>query len=800
MGVAGLLLLIRHAEGQNGGGRATISSYYPSNGPISGGTMISITGTGFITTGNIRSKCNFRDRSGRASAFGRSQISNSTHITCILPDTSFFFTFPLRQEGELVRLSVTAGTGQSSDPVDFLVYDTSSILITSLTPNQALTNTSNGTRITITGQGFIDTGEITCALESHAETITPATFTNYSSLQCSLPLRQVASRIRVIVSLNGQILNALPSLAGVLMFTFYSSPPQIVSSYLSSSYVRVTLQFDREAEIGAEEIRDIETRNPADNFADLRLDCSEVFNRNALSLIGSTSVCVWHNSQQRAVIVHLSSDSDIRVGTHLGINEHSIRTRNVLYSRQATGSMAIASTSGIHLLPTVVLEAPSSIPMCSDFTISGEKSLNGGPRSLEYEWRVGMEVDQLVNLIPDPLFAMYVPVGFTTQSRLTIPSTVFYSEMASGSGSGSVLAPLDTYFVQLSVRNFLGFNSTAFLHNVTTTRIPFPAVVIIGEQSRRVQPWRDVLLEGKMLRAANDCTIEFRVSRYSWSIISDAGLNIELGGVKISSTVLILPPDTLQPGSLYTATLTVEFNTGHSSTASVSLMSEEKLEAKLVGGVRRGVGIHDIVDLDGRTSVIHHHPSVLLSVSWSCSAVSVPELGQADSSCENFTSSDNLTVSMPEGSLASGGYQFTLNLSLIRRGPGGNVVTLKSSATQLVIVFPTPVPIIKIITTQSDNFNSVLVHEKFSLDAEVFSLHDGSVFWSTEYVVGKFTNASQLYDYSYQIYFPVTYGNRSICICEYWVGDKSIQFIVMPTIIHSKHSCKGSYMIHVLSQ
>lgn len=723
-----LLLLLRQVEG------TLIASYHPSNGPSTGGTDITITGEGFLTTGNNRSKCNFQREDGRGVVFSQlNQNYNSTHISCVFPVASFF-TSPLPAQGVNVRLSVTAGSGLFSNHVEFLVYDISSVVITAVSPSQALTNSSNGTRVEVTGLGFIDTGEITCALDAQNATTVSAVFVNSTSLECVLPLVPLASRIRLVVSLNGQAVGAILSLADI--FTFYSPPPLIVSSYFGSSYVEVFILFDREIEIGSEDLSTPMTELVLDDTtATLSLNCSQVLDGAAISLLGSTAACSWLNSQQRTIVLHLSSESAVREQTYLGLNEESLRTRGVLYSRLVGGGVVVSSLPRVQLVPTAVLEGPTVVPMCGELVVRGDKSLYGGARELQYEWRVGTEVGVAEGVVPDPAFQDYVPLGFSARSALRIPSTALYSEsFTPGSGSGEEVLSPSTYSIQLVVRNYFGYVSSAVLHNVTATRVVSPSVVIVGGSARRVQAWREILLEGKLLRPANDCAVEFRVASYSWSLDGELA-DQQVQGVQTNLSVLILPPDTLLLGTLYTATLTVIFHTGASSSASVHLESEEGLEARLAGGVRRAVGVEDSIDLDGSPSLVHHHPSTGLRASWHCFPVSIPELGQANVSCESFTSSDSIRHSVPGGSLPPGGYEFTLTLSLIGEG---NITTLQSSVSQLLAVFPNSVPTVRIASTQSVNVNSVLVHRKFALGAEFSTPSEGRVQWTVEYVEGEF--------------------------------------------------------------
>lgn len=740
--VVGLLLLCRILQA----GSQNIVSYLPRNGPASGGTIIDIEGERFITTGNRRSKCNFQRMDGRGSAFSRfNQLHNSTHISCTMPDVQFFFSSssPLPPEGAFIQLSITGVSGQSN-PVSFLVYNLTSILITSISPNYDFTNSTNGTRIVATGQGFIDTREITCGLDSQNTSLVPAVHISSSRLECVLPLVRVPSRIGLTVSLNGQPEAAISSPPGVQVMTFYSPAPVITSSYFSPSYTELLLQFDREVEIGPEAISNVSTPLQSDDTADLQVSCSLVFGNAALRLLGDAASCVWQNTQQRGVMVRLSAQSNIGDSTVLDINQTSIRTRHVLFSRQASGSVTITSLPGTHLTPLSVLESPQEIPMCGEFELNGDNSLYGGARGLEYEWTIGTELDEIEMDILNPLMGEYVPNGFTSQSRIDIPVSLFYSNLTTdlGSGSGIVptsdseLLPLVTYYVQLVTRSYLGLSSTTVLHDITTTTSSVPPIIILGERNRTVQPWRETLLEGKILKVSDNCTmIESRVASYSWQVAGEA-LGKGLQGIKTNTSVLILPPDILLPGGSYRVTLTVAFLNRQSSSAYVELYAVEGVEAWLEGGVRRSMGSNDSIHLNGTRSLVRISPTTQLDVVWMCSPVTVPELAMVNSSCDNFTGASNLSLSLPGGSLMPGGYLFTLILSFAQTQNDSEITMIQSTATQLLVVMPhlSP-PRIKI--AHSSDFMSFPVHRKLVIEAEIISLLPGSAVWSTQYVIGK---------------------------------------------------------------
>lgn len=719
----------------------TLNSHYPTTGPVSGGTIITITGEGFIIRGSNRSKCRFH-ADVLASVLGpTSLVINSTHLICTMPDVGSLFSGPLSLRGENVRLAVTASSGQVSNLSNFLVYNQSSFHITHINPNQALANSSNS-YVVIYGHGFLNTGEITCGLELDPSIIISATFNDSSTLQCVLPVVSIPSRLALIVSLNGQLVGAIPASPGALTVTFFSSSPSVTSSYFGSSYVDILLHFDREVEIGPEEMLDPIQEVQVATATDLLLDCECVLSSDSLLLVGRNATCAWRNTQQRVIIIQLSSYSNVTTGSILRLNGGFIRTRHVSYSRLANGVVTVESIFGTELIPSPILEIPGSIPACGHFVISGDMSLYGGYRNLVYEWRVGMEVDETGNVILEPTLQDFIPVGYTSHDHLQFQAIAFPgNEGESGSGSSGDLLPVTTsvtyYSFQLTVRNeVFGSVSSIVVYNLTRSQLP--PLLIVGGRERNVRIWRDILVEGRIVGEGWACGDEHQILSYSWTLMSSTEEMMDLGGTRTNTSVLLLPPHTLQPGFCYTATLTVTLSTMAISTASVSVLlnGEEELLARLAGGTRRSVGVSDNVTLDGTSSVIHIRPTAQLGVAWSCIAVSVPEVSVKGntSSCGSIAEDGNRTLYLSAGRMSPGGYIFTLNLSIIDEN--GNVTSLQSSTSQLVVVLMDLAPIIELVIRNGSRLRSVLVHDKFVLEAEVETAIGGVLYWTTEYVEG----------------------------------------------------------------
>ena len=419
-----LLCMILGAQG------ATIISYFPTNGPVTGGTQINITGEGFIERGTDRTRCRFRAGGLSSRVASINILSNSTHMVCTMPDVSTLLINPLSPNGATIQLAVTGAGRQVSNFVIFLVYDLSFYNISQITPNQTLTN-STSTSVAIYGTNFLNTGEITCSLDSEPLMVVMANFSTSSCLQCFLPSVPVASRQILIVSFNGQLVGTIPANASAVTITFFSPPPLVISTHFRASYVDIILQFDREVEIGPEELPGSLQHVPGTATSNLLLECSQVLDTESAQIIGKTASCSWLNTQQRAVVITLTADSNVTVGSVMRLDGCFIRTRYVDYSRLASGDITV---HGMDLSPSVILEVPQIIPVCGDFLINGDKSLYGGYRDLLYEWSVGMTTDEYGNVILEPRLRTLVPVGYSSTSQIRFSASSFQN---SGSGSGS---------------------------------------------------------------------------------------------------------------------------------------------------------------------------------------------------------------------------------------------------------------------------------------------------------------------------------------------------------------------------
>lgn len=705
-----------------------LEDYTPKSGPVSGGTQINVTGSGFITTGTDRSKCRF-ELSGRGNMLSDVNLNvNETFLTCFLPEIRFLTDSQLQGGNRMTRLSITGSMGTVSNYVEFFLYDLDPMQVCSISPVEGLVNSTNITLL-VWGVNFLDTGEITCSIEGSYKV--PARYINSTSLQCVLAQFPHTTTVAIDISMNGQALaNIAPLTSNSTIFTYFASPPKVQSCQFTPSYAQLLLTFDREVEIGNEERPDI--------FIPSTLSCNDLFSRDMMqSTIGPGSTCFWHNTAQRQVLVQLSSNSQLQPGSLLLIKNNTIRTRYVKYSRLASGDVEV-SLPGIELeqfLPEAVIEAPSIIPYCGNLTISGAKSQYGGSRGLEYKWTVGTDYDVNGTLIQDGVLADYVPNGFTSQSVLELSSDVFNPDLL-GSGSGSAPITIASSFdIQLQVRNFLGFTSTTQVSNLTRAESVQPSVVIVGGDEKKIRMSDETILEGRVIFPSGCPSVDEITSvSYSWRVVNQHNEAVNFIN-QPQSSVLVIPPYLLEAGSEYTATLSVGFGISSSDVeASLRLITNAELVARISNGVRRSFGANEDILFDGQSSEFVNSSSFVLQITWRCVVIDSGESCVDRSGQTLLFLSNSLVQSIPSGTLRQGEYNITLRLNLM-----GNFEVLEAIAYQTVVILTHTVPRVEIAPDLGTDLESVLVHKELILDVRLQSDMPGVAQWTSEYVIGEWT-------------------------------------------------------------
>lgn len=139
----------------------TVSAISPSTGPITGGTSVTITGTGFVTGTTV----NFIEESG-GTPVSDNVVLPATGVTVNGP-TSLTVAAPAATEGTTYFVTVTTATGNSAYSTsgnDVFTYSPVAPTITAVSP--ASGGIAGGNSVTISGTGFYSGATVDFVQES----------------------------------------------------------------------------------------------------------------------------------------------------------------------------------------------------------------------------------------------------------------------------------------------------------------------------------------------------------------------------------------------------------------------------------------------------------------------------------------------------------------------------------------------------------------------------------------------------------------------------------------------------------
>jgi hypothetical protein len=154
----------------------TVSSIIPTSGPIGGGTVVTISGTGFLTNPTVK--------------FGATVATNVSATA-----TSITATAPAHAAGK-VDVVVTNSDGQSATLAQAFTYNLPAPTISNISPNSG--PTTGGTPVTITGTNFQSGATVTFG----ALAATDVTFVSATSITARTPLGPATQQLAVDVSVT----------------------------------------------------------------------------------------------------------------------------------------------------------------------------------------------------------------------------------------------------------------------------------------------------------------------------------------------------------------------------------------------------------------------------------------------------------------------------------------------------------------------------------------------------------------------------------------------------------------------
>ena len=225
----------------------------------------------------------------------------------------------------------------------FVYVDLSTVSISTIFPSQGLNSTHNA--IQVIGTGFVDVTTVHWRIgtDHHGN----CSYDNTTLYTCTLPPFPYPSLQLVQVTVDGSDTGLIQLEQNQTNFTFFSTPPTVLSVAFGPSYTNLVMELDREVELGGE--AEYNTTTPP--------LCDSIFDATTLQLLGNKAFCKWKNTRQRRIVVDIFNDSSVSIGSHMGVSEGVFRTRGVLFSRLNSRTVLEVGSSNGHspFIPLAVI-------------------------------------------------------------------------------------------------------------------------------------------------------------------------------------------------------------------------------------------------------------------------------------------------------------------------------------------------------------------------------------------------------------------------------------------------------------
>ena len=712
--------------GGNGCGCYKIDSITPNAGPRTGRTEVVVKGAGLFLNDTTRLNFTFnRDAPNCGAPYRYPVTEASVLITCLFREVNSgeqrqAFAIPVNQttircitepttlESREFSVQVRVADGPFSNPIPFYYDDYSIIRVDRISPISALTQDSNVT-VTFIGSNILNTPAAACLLYNFQTCISesdslsephsiPATFLNSSQVSCQLPEAAVPCRVTVRLSLDGQESGNLESTSTDFSFTYRDSAPKVLDVLFSSDLSNLVIQFDRSVRLA--------------NSAPLT--CVNAFSEQTFNLIGGFNAsCNWTSSRQQGITVSLPLSADVRVGSPITFESGTVETNGSEFSFAVASTTAAAVVSDHNAVqPVAVIDGPSSIPSCGEFTFSAIHSLFPGYKDFEYQWSILVEDVSMVNNFD--LILSYLDSLKTDADSITLDSIHFQTNVV--------------YYLQLSVMNSAGVQSEVESLRLTKEAMVQPQLHILGSKERQIYHGEDLTLQALVHLPECFNSIGQDVFEYTWqltnivdqrrSILVEENISI----IRTLSSLVTFPSHLFEQNTSYTIELSATVNGQRTSADQVALQVLSTGVAALIVGGNRTVAQHRMIVLDGRNSSIN---SLLAppKFTWACDVIGSQDAcyNQSNSSFPVPILIPNADfVTIPATDLEPGRfYQFSLTL---RQGD-----TISKSSI-VIETIQSSAPIVEITNDKS----IVLSTEEVWLEGVVYSaLPLEHVYWES---------------------------------------------------------------------
>ena len=194
--------------------RPDLTRINPAAGTISGGSVITLAGTGFFDAASLgvfpSAVCMFKSATQKFNS--TAQLNSPFRTVCNTPPVS---------EPSAVQISVSVN-GLSTEQSNFLLFQYVSSTITAIIPPEG--PLSGDTSVLVVGSGFIETDELSCYFGGESSKYNAnnkrVEFINSTHLRCISPAFTQMGSYEFSISIDGQNFNLNPG----VRFAYYSRP------------------------------------------------------------------------------------------------------------------------------------------------------------------------------------------------------------------------------------------------------------------------------------------------------------------------------------------------------------------------------------------------------------------------------------------------------------------------------------------------------------------------------------------------------------------------------------------------
>jgi hypothetical protein len=379
----------------------------------------------------------------------------------------------------------------------------------------------------------------------------------------------------------------------------------------------------------------------------------------------------------------------------------AVETNGTQFSFAVPNMTVYAVSDRNAVQPIAVIDGPSSIPACGEFTFSSIHSQFPGYKDFEYEWAIYVEDASAVNNFN--LILSYLDSLGINSNSITLDSTHFLPDVA--------------YYLQLSVVNSAGIKSETQTLNLTKDTTTQPWLHILGSEDLQIYFGEDIAVQAQIFLPECFNSIGQNVFEYSWQLrkITDQRRNtqveVDLAAVYTRSPLVVFPSRLFESNTSYIVQLTATVNVQTTNTDEVELqVLPREVVAVIVGG-NRAVAQNRMIVLDARnSSIVPSLPAPKFT--WACDVIGSQDAcyNQSNSSFPVPILIPNINfVAIPAADLEPGQfYRFTLMLR-----QGGTV----SKSSVVIETIPSSTPIVEIINED----NIVLSTQEVWLEGVVYS-------------------------------------------------------------------------------